>query len=74
MARIDLFLDHELDPALADEIDRHLADCEHCCDEANVGSVIRQAVQRTYQPEPAPPALLHRITEWLHTVERRGAR
>jgi len=71
LARINEFLDHELDDDVADEVRRHLAECEQCSDEAEIWSMIRQVVKRSYHPEPAPPALIDRITRQLHDLRCR---
>jgi anti-sigma factor (TIGR02949 family) len=64
--QIDGFLDRELDDDAAEGIRRHLAECDDCAGEAEVGAVIRQIVKRSYRLEPVPPALLQRVTAWLH--------
>jgi len=68
-ARINTFLDNELDEVTADEVRAHLAACERCSDEAEVWTVIRADVKRAYHPEPAPAALIARITAEIHRAE-----
>ena len=73
VARIDLFLDHELDDAASEDVRRHLGRCERCSAEADVGAAIRQVIRRSHHQEPAPPALLERITAWLREQQLQSA-
>jgi anti-sigma factor (TIGR02949 family) len=73
LERVNLFLDHELDEEQADEIRRHIADCDHCSDEVDVWALVRHLVKRSYHPDPAPAGLLQRITTQLHDAEFRQA-
>ncbi|MDR1512360.1 MAG: mycothiol system anti-sigma-R factor [Propionibacteriaceae bacterium] len=73
LRRVNLFLDHELDEAAADDIRRHIAACEHCSDEVDVWALVRHVVKRSYHPEHAPSGLLQRVTAQLHAAETRRA-
>ncbi|MDR1265230.1 MAG: zf-HC2 domain-containing protein [Propionibacteriaceae bacterium] len=68
--RVNLFLDRELDEAEADEIRRHIMECEHCSDELDVWLLIRHLVKRAYRPDTAPVALLRRITQQIHQAHQ----
>ena len=68
LARIQEFLDHELDEATEDAIREHLTACEPCLDQAEVWSAVRALVHRACLPTPAPPGLASRITLRIASV------
>jgi anti-sigma factor (TIGR02949 family) len=65
LQRLNHFLDRELDEATADLIRQHISQCEECSDEAECWIMLRQVIQRAYQPSSAPPALLERINNLI---------
>ncbi|MDR1077354.1 MAG: zf-HC2 domain-containing protein [Propionibacteriaceae bacterium] len=67
LQRLNLFLDREMDEATADLIRQHISQCEECADEAECWIMLRQVVQRAYQPSAAPPDLLERISALIAT-------
>ncbi|MDR0487874.1 MAG: zf-HC2 domain-containing protein [Propionibacteriaceae bacterium] len=70
MMRINAFLDNELDDEVADQMRVHLSQCEECLNEIEIWTMIRSAVKHAYEPEPAPPALIDKVTERIRRLEQ----
>ena len=74
LARVQEFLDHELDSATEDAVREHLAACEPCMDQADVWAAVRALVKRACPPPEAPATLVTRINFRVSPlrIERRG--
>lgn len=70
MMRINAFLDHELDEKVADQMRVHLSECEECLNEVEIWTMIRTAVKKAYEPDPAPASLLEKVTARIRSLEQ----
>ena len=74
LARLQEFIDHEVDGATDEAIREHIAACEPCLDQAEIWSAMRALVKRACAPKAAPEALVTRISFRVSTmrIERRA--
>ncbi len=74
LAHLHELLDDELDQVSADAVRAHLAACEACMDDADAVTVLKTLMKRACACEPAPAALVSRIsmsiTTWRTTTYR----
>lgn len=66
-AELEEYLRNELAKADAADIAEHIANCADCTDEAHVGLVLTQAVQRACR-ETAPSDLRDQVLLTLRTI------
>ncbi len=63
-----VFIDHELDTANCDEIQRHLDDCAECLNEYHLEQVVKSLVGRSCS-ETAPQPLRDKVLFRIRTVQ-----
>jgi mycothiol system anti-sigma-R factor len=61
LREIELFLDHELDPAEAGHIQQHLSECGSCLERKEFRVSLRVLVARKCGPPSVPDGLMERI-------------
>jgi len=66
--RLDDFLDRELTPAEAAEVERHLAVCAHCAGEYAFEAAVLEGLKRRLRRITAPPELVQRILGGLEAA------
>ena len=69
LARLYLFIDHELDDASYEEIGNHLDECGPCLHQHELDMLVRQLVARSCH-EPAPAPLRDRVLLSIREVVR----
>ena len=67
-AELEEFLHNELDAKDAADVAEHMANCDDCTDEARVGIVLTQAVQRACR-ETAPADLRDQVLLTLRLIQ-----
>lgn len=67
-AELEEFLHNELNAEDYDDILEHLANCDNCEEEANVGIVLTKAVQRACK-ESAPEELRIRVIARIREIQ-----
>lgn len=65
--RLDDFLDRELTPEEAAEVEKHIAVCAHCARDYTFEAAVLDGLKRRLRRITAPPELLQRI---LGSLER----
>ena len=69
LAKLYLFIDHELDDASYEEIGNHLDECGPCLHQHELDLLVRQLVARSCH-EPAPAPLRQRVLLSIREVVR----
>lgn len=67
LAKLHLFLDHEIATADCDVIEAHLADCRDCLDEFAVERIVKALIHRSCR-ETAPQVLRERVLLSIRTT------
>jgi mycothiol system anti-sigma-R factor len=62
------YLDHELDMATAEQLDKHLEICKSCCDHFELERKLKTLIQETCIDEKAPQFLKNKIRDSLGSL------